>query len=62
MPPVPNSATSVFETEKPVGVMVKVLPVAGPVLVQVLPEQVVWVSTLDPDCVLVDVVPLTFVF
>jgi hypothetical protein len=41
MPPTPNSATSVLETEKPVGKRVNVLLVPEPPGVQVFPEQVV---------------------
>jgi hypothetical protein len=58
IPPTPNSATSAFETDKPVGENARL----GPVLVHELPEQLVCVFTSWPVCVFELGVPLMFWF
>src|SRR5215208_4935760 len=57
MPPLPNSATSVADTDSPSGRSVRSPVVVGPVFVQVVPEHVVCVSTSCPLSVFVWDVP-----
>jgi hypothetical protein len=52
---------SVFATDSPSGRSVRSPVVVGPLLVQVLPEHVVWVSTFCPLSVFVWDVPSMFV-